>query len=90
VDIKALLYKITQWLSKLAKNLVKLPKIVIKFFPFVFSKIKEIEYLLFASKAKEQALKTKRKTVAFYKRPMSDISHISIIMVILLALLSGL
>jgi len=90
VDIKALLYKITQWLSQLSKSLVKLPKIVIKFFLFVFSKIKEIEYFLFASKAKEQALKTKRKTIAFYKRPMSDISHISIIMVILLALLSGL
>jgi surface antigen len=39
---------------------------------------------------KESVLRTRRKTIAIFRRPMNDISHISIMLVIIVALLSGL
>ena len=38
---------------------------------------------------KERALRARRKVIALFRRPMNDISHIGIIIVILIALLSG-
>jgi LysM repeat protein len=39
---------------------------------------------------KESVLRVRRKTIALFRRPMNDISHISIMLVIMVALLSGL
>ena len=88
-DIKTELKKLAKWMSRLVKKLVYLPKNTIKFFIYLFSKIKQIEYTLFASKAKGQVTKARRKTISFYKRPISDISHLSIAIVIILTLISG-
>ena len=42
-----------------------------------------------AQDTKESVLRARRKTIAVLRRPMNDISHISIVMVISVALLSG-
>jgi len=43
----------------------------------------------YAGKTKESVSRARKKTIAFYRRPMRDISHVSIIFVIILALFSG-
>ena len=65
-----------------SQYLVILPKIIIKLVLALISLLKDAEYLLFASRAK-------RRTISLYKRPMSDISHLSIVLVIIFALISG-
>jgi len=88
-DIKTQFKQLAKWLSQLVNILGSLPKIIINILSFLASKIKEVRYSLFASKAKGQVSKARRKTINFYRRPISDISHLSLIIVIILTLISG-
>jgi surface antigen len=78
-----------RWIKKILKAITNIPKVIINSIHKLFSKIREAEYKLFAVKAKNGVFKVQRKTVSFYKRPMSDISHLSIVIVIILTLVSG-
>lgn len=83
------LSSLAKWMSKLLKAINYIPKLIIKLIIRFVSTFKEVEYKLLPSKAKKRVFRVQRKTISFYKRPMSDISHLSIIMVIILTLISG-
>ena len=76
-------------MSRLGQYLVILPKIIIKLVSSLISVLKDAEYILFASRAKGGVVKAQKRTISFYKRPMRDISHLSLVLVVILALISG-
>lgn len=89
MSIIALLKKLISWLAKAAAALAKTSK-------KIYSGITGIRSAAIKENISERALGTKenvfrvrRKTIALFRRPMNDISHIGIIVVIFVALLSG-
>jgi surface antigen len=74
--------KISAWLAQKLKNLFSL---LYKNLRFVFSP----ELLKKSGIFVDRFLVARRKSVKFFKRPVSDISHLSIVAIICLALLSG-
>lgn len=67
------------------KNVAKIGKGTKK----LFRNIKQADYAEPVTKVTERVSKLRRKTTAFYRRPMRDISHLSIILVIILTLATG-
>lgn len=82
------LRKLIGWLGKTATALAKVIKNIFmgltNLEPVTRENIGEK-----ASDTKERVLRVRRKTIAVFRRPMNDISHIGIMIVISLALLSG-
>ncbi|MDD5693628.1 MAG: hypothetical protein PHU86_04115, partial [Patescibacteria group bacterium] len=83
-DIKTQLIAITKEMSRLINKIFYLSKLTINLFGFLASKVKNLDPSLFTHQAKGQVVKAKHKTINFYKRPISDISHLSIMIVIVL------
>ncbi len=82
--------------KKLIGRLGKSTTVLAKTITHTYKNLKKIRPALtedFSGKAldtKESVLRARRKTIAIFRRPMNDISHISIMLVIFIALLSGL
>lgn len=69
--------KLIRWLARPASALAKIK-------PFIKTDITGG-----VSKAKDRVFRLRKKTVTLFRRPMNDISHVSIMIVITIALLSG-
>lgn len=86
---------ITTPLKKLISRPAKAAAVLARFSKKTYSGLKSIHPALkedISEKAldtKEGVLRARRKTIALFRRPMNDISHIGIIIVIFVALLSG-
>jgi surface antigen len=83
--IKGLLDRFVKISARLAQKLKNLFSLLYKNLRFVFSP----ELLKKSNIFVDRFLIARRKSVKFFKRPVSDISHLSIVAIICLALLSG-
>jgi len=77
VSIITLLKKLTRWLAKAPSKLAKVK-------PALKENINDK-----ALDTKEKVIRARKKTIALFRRPMNDVSHIGIMIVISIALLSG-
>lgn len=77
MSIITLLKKLTRWLAKAPSKLAKVK-------PALKENINDK-----ALDTKEKVIRARKKTIALFRRPMNDVSHIGIMIVISIALLSG-
>jgi murein DD-endopeptidase MepM/ murein hydrolase activator NlpD len=88
VGIITLLKKLISWLANAAAALAKTSKKAYKGIGNIRPAIKE-DFSEKALGTKEGFLNARRKTIALFRRPLNDVSHIGIIVVVLVALLTG-
>ncbi len=87
--INIFLKNTTAFARKIQRGIIK------NFFKFlglffnVFNSFKNFKFVERVKSLKERVLRTRRRTVAFYQRPASDISHLSILIVIFITLATG-
>lgn len=89
MGIITLLKKLISWLASAATGLAKTTKKAYNGIGNIHPAIKE-DLGEKALSAKESYLSVRRKTIALFRRPLNDVSHIGIIVVISIALLTGL
>jgi len=76
-------------MSKLGHKIVNIAKLIITFFKKTPTLIKQAGVFVVNKFAKQSAQKAQKKTIRFFKGPMSDVSHLSIMVVIIFVLISG-
>jgi len=76
-------------MSKLGHKIVNIAKLIITFFKKTPTLIKQAGVFVVNKFAKQGAQKAQKKTIRFFKGPMSDVSHLSIMVVIIFVLISG-
>jgi murein DD-endopeptidase MepM/ murein hydrolase activator NlpD len=79
----------TAFLKKILSGFVKKIYKFLGLLSSVFGMLKRFSLFSKIDDTKESFIKVKRRTVAFYQRPASDISHLSILVVILITLSTG-
>jgi murein DD-endopeptidase MepM/ murein hydrolase activator NlpD len=89
VSISTLLKKLIGWPPKATAALAKTTKKIFKGLKNIKPMVKE-DFGDTALNTREAFLRTRKKTIALFRRPMKDVSHVGIIVVISLALFSGL
>ncbi|MDD5693609.1 MAG: hypothetical protein PHU86_04010, partial [Patescibacteria group bacterium] len=82
--IKSIFRKIRSLVKTVGRLIYLLPKFFWKLVVKLFRTLRQADPSLFTHQAKGQVVKAKHKTINFYKRPISDISHLSIMIVIVL------
>ncbi|MEI7690536.1 MAG: peptidoglycan DD-metalloendopeptidase family protein [bacterium] len=76
-------------MSKLGHKIANITRLIITFFKKLPTRIKQAGLFVVNKFARQGAIKAQKKTVKFFKGPMSDVSHLSIMVVIIFVLISG-
>jgi murein DD-endopeptidase MepM/ murein hydrolase activator NlpD len=88
--LEAKIKGISKILKSLYRPIQSLFKLISNVFIFLIKTLTRIrQFPIFATKTKDGVFRVKKKTIAFYRRPMRDISHLSILVVIVLSLFAG-
>lgn len=89
VGINIFLKNTAAYFRKISRGIVKIFFKILGLFFNILNLIKGLHPVEKIKNIKERVLRTRRKTVAFYQRPATDISHLSILIVIFITLSTG-